>query len=227
MKPYVLFFLLVGCLLSSLLVTAQVNDQVSLQERPVRDSIPCPLSVVAPKMNIFYIGVENPVEVIGAGETIEMSTNAAVVGVKRQSSNQFVVTARIPGEITLDIEQGKEKSTAQFRVKRIPDPVASLGRKRGGDIGLGEFKAQMGALAQLENFDFDVECEIVGFQLWRISEDGSRRSVVNQGGRYTAETQALVQEASPGDIYLFHNIRARCPSDMVSRSIGTMSFFIR
>jgi hypothetical protein len=133
----------------------------------------------------------------------------------------------MPGEYTLNINTGAGESQQIFRAKRIPDPVALLGDKFGGDIGVGQFREQAGVLAMLQHFDFDTRCQTTAYTVWRIQTDGTRRSVNNSGPRFSAETQELINLAMPGDIYIFENIKARCPGDVVQRNIPGMTFFVK
>ena len=66
-------------------------------------------------------------------------------------------------------------------------------------MGNGEFKAQQGLIAWLDNFDFDAKCQIQGFQLTKITTDGASEQVTNPGGRFTEESARLVRSAKPGD----------------------------
>ena len=118
-------------------------------------------------------------------------------------------------------------SGEKFRVKKIPDPVAKLSGKTGGEVGSGEFKAQGGLGAFLENFDFDAKCEIQGYDLVYQAARQDAVPSVNSGGRYNDKSLRLVQQAKPGDRYFFENVRARCPGDQTGRKINDLVFKIK
>ena len=189
------------------------------------------------RMNVFYIGVENPISVSASGvhsDSIEVSVEGDG-GLKLTASGRgkYSVTAVKPtklGEPAIIVVKGSSirEMRFPFRVKRIPDPVAKLGgNKNDGLIGSGEFKAQRGLLAVLDRFDFDARCEIIGFSLTRIERNGDPRSITNKGGIYQAEAKRLVSLAKPGDLYLFDNVRVRCPGDVASRKINSLVFKVR
>jgi hypothetical protein len=115
----------------------------------------------------------------------------------------------------------------EFRVKRIPDPVARLSNKSGGAMANGEFKAQGGVGAFLDNFDFDARCLIAGFRLVRVAPRQDPEFAVNGGPRWTPDAQKLVQKAKPGDRYFFEDVKAKCPGDVAPREINSMVFTIR
>ncbi len=188
-------------------------------------------NVSAEKMNVFYIGVDNPVSVSAAGvssNALQVSGSGAGINMEKQGVGKYNVTVSTPGEAVITVSGGGLQATAfKFRVKKIPTPVPMLGNKRGGNIPNGEFKAQQGIIPVLENFDFDAKCTIQGFQLVRVAPRQDAEIALNQGGRYNAPVQALIDKAKPGDRYLFEDIKGKCPGDQVARQLGDMSFTIK
>jgi hypothetical protein len=94
-------------------------------------------------------------------------------------------------------------------------------------MGNGEFKAQQGVGAFLDNFDFDARCEIQGYNLVYVPKRQDPVESVNPGARYNAKSRRLVNQAKPGDIYYFENVKARCPGDRAGRNINSMVFKIK
>jgi len=95
------------------------------------------VSISLDKMNVFYIGVDNPITVSASG----VSTNALQV---KGGKAKITLTAN-----------GQHLGTFEYRVKRIPDPTPMLGKYKGGVIGNGTFKAFNALRAALPGFDFD------------------------------------------------------------------------
>ena len=188
------------------------------------------VTVSADKMNVFYIGVPNPISVSAAGissNDLKVSVSGASGKLKKLGSNNFEVSVSKPGECKVIVSGGKKNSSKVFRVKRIPDPVARLSKSSGGSMGNGEFKAQGGVGAFLDNFDFDAKCGIQGFNLVHVAKRQDPVEVVNSGPRYNAKSKRLVQRAKPGDIYYFDNVKAKCPGDPAGRKINSMVFKIK
>ena len=187
------------------------------------------VTVSAEKMNVFYIGVDNPVAVSAAG----ISSNELNVSISggggsmRGSGSNYIVTVTTPGEARVNVSGGGMRDSKVFRVKRIPDPVARLSKSSGGSMGNGEFKAQGGVGAFLDNFDFNANCAIQGFNLTYVASRQDPVTVVNAGPRYNDASNRLVQRAKPGDIYYFDDVKARCPGDNVGRPINSMVFSIK
>ena len=188
------------------------------------------VSVSADKMNVFYIGVDNPVTISAAGVSsnqLQVATGAGI-SIKNTGGSSYVVTANKPGTSSVNVSGGGlPATTKKFRVKRIPDPVPKLSGKRGGGIPNGVFRAQLGLIADLEDFDFEARCEIQGFTLVRVARRQDPEPAVNKGGRFSDAAQSLVNKAAPGDRYFFEEIKARCPGDVAGRNVGSMTFLIR
>ncbi len=189
------------------------------------------VTVAADKMNVFYIGVDNPVSIAAAGVSsndLRVSGSGGGLQLSRTGTGKYNATVSAPGEAKITVSGGGLTPTSfDFRVKRIPDPVPQLGRSRGGNLGNGEFKAQEGVLAILEGFDFDARCDIQGYTLVYIPKREDPIESVNPGARYNEKSSRLAARAKPGDAYYFNNIKARCPGDKAGRDIGTMAFQIR
>ena len=188
------------------------------------------VAVSADKMNVFYIGVQNPISVSAAGissNDLKVSVSGANGKIKKTGSNNFEVTVAKPGECRVNVSGGGLKDSKVFRVKRIPDPVARLSKSSGGTMGNGEFKAQGGVGAFLDNFDFDAKCAIQGFNLVYVAKRQDPVEVVNSGPRYSDKSRRMVQRAKPGDIYYFDNVKAKCPGDPAGRKINSMVFKIK
>lgn len=188
------------------------------------------VAVSAEKMNVFYIGVNNPIAVSAAGissNELRVSISGAGGSVRKTGSNTYNVTVTRPEECRINVSGGGMSDSKVFRVKRIPDPVARLGRLDDGPVPNGTFKAQGGVIAWLDNFDFEAKCEIVGFELVYVPKRQDPVPVTNAGASYNSQARALVQRARPGDMYYFNNVRAKCPGDPASRKVNSMVFRIK
>lgn len=190
------------------------------------------VAVSADMMNVFYIGVENPLTISASG----VSSNAVKVSKTGPitisgSGSKRIVKATKPGEATIKVSaNGKSLGSFPFRVKRIPDPVASLNPNKkvsGGSIGSGEFKAYRGIFSVLENFDFDAKCLVKSFELVYVPKRQDAVPSKNSGASYNQKSKRLVKKAKPGDIFYFDNVKSLCPGDKNTRKINTMVFKIK
>jgi gliding motility-associated protein GldM len=187
------------------------------------------VTVSADKMNVFYVGVDNPVSVVAAGvSSNDLKVNGSGINLAPAGKGKYTVTASKPGNATITVSGGGLPSTQfDFRVKRIPDPIARLGRENSGMLGTGTFKAQGGVGAWLDNFDFEATCKIQTFIMTRVAPRQDAVDAPNSGARFGAAAQRLVDLASPGDTYYFEDIKARCPGDLAARTINSLVFKIK
>jgi gliding motility-associated protein GldM len=182
----------------------------------------------ADKMNVIYIGVDNPISVAAAG----VSSNALQVSgsgcsLKPNGNGKYIATATTQGTAKISVSGGGLNQTFDFRVKLIPNPVPTLSMKKGGGMGSGEMGAQAGIIPVLEGFDFDAKCSIQSFTMVRVPRREDPVPAVVNGGVFDEKAQRLVQAAKPGDLYNFYSIKARCPGDAIARDIGGMNFFVK
>jgi gliding motility-associated protein GldM len=186
------------------------------------------VTVSAEKMNVFYIGVPNPVAVSAAGiPTSQLKISMSGGDISRGSDGNYVVTCSRPGNATVTVSGGGVTANKVFRVKPIPDPVPiTTLSKKGGMMTPAEAANTTGIIAKLENFDFEARCNIQSYVLLYIPKRDDLRQA-NVSGPMNSEAQRFLQSAKPGDSYQFQEIKAMCPGDIASRKIGTMSFLIR
>lgn len=188
------------------------------------------VNVSADKMNVFYIGVDNPVTVAAAGiTTSNLAVSMSGGSISKTSKTGYVVKATKQGEAKINI---KDKGNGKvipftFRVKRIPDPVVKLGRKVDGLMSSGEFRAQLGLLPTLEGFDFEARCNIQSYTLYYTRKRQDPVEITGAGNRFTGKVSSAIKAAKPGDQYSWTNVKARCPGDSAARRVNGLSFKIK
>ncbi|MEZ5049410.1 MAG: GldM family protein [Saprospiraceae bacterium] len=151
--------------------------------------------------------------------------------INRNGDGTFTVRVTKPTTVSesakINVSAPNLNASKDFRVKRIPDPRPMLGSEGGGSIGNGTFKAQLGIYPKLENFDFEARCDITEFLLVRAAKRQDPEFAKVSGGRYDAKSKGLVDKATPGDKYIFQNIKCKCPGDPAPRDLGQLVFDIK
>ena len=187
-------------------------------------------SVQLDKMNVFYIGVDNPISVSAAGvSSNDLNVSASGITLTKTGNGKYNVRGDKPGEATITLSGGGLPPTKfTYKVKRIPDPIPLLGAQRfESAIPNGTFKAQGGVAAVLENFDFDAKCDVAGFTVAYQKKRADEGEKTNAGSRFGSDVSDLIRNAAPGDVYYFLDIRAKCPGDIAARKLGDLVFKIR
>ena len=188
------------------------------------------VAVSADKMNVFYIGVDNPISVSAAGvnsNDLKVSLSGGGGSLKKTGTNSWMAVVSNPGECKVNVKAGPLSDSKTFRIKRIPDPTARLGKKEDGSMGNGEFKAQQGLIAWLDNFDFDAKCRIQGFTMVRVPKREDPIESINPSGTFNSKSKRLTKAAKPGDTFFFRDVKARCPGDKAGRKINSLVFNIK
>ena len=194
------------------------------------------VAISATKMNVFYVGVDNPVEVSASGissNQMKVSMSGGGGGaISLNGDGTYNVRVSNPTRkdefAYIDVSApGIPPSKKAFRVKRIPSPQAMLGGKLGGVMSSGEFKLHQAIIPVLESFDFDAKCIIESFRLVRSPKREDPKIAENKGGRYNGGAQDLINLVKPGDRYFFEDVKCKCPGDKYAREINSLTFVIQ
>lgn len=186
------------------------------------------------KMNVFYIGVPNPVTVTAAGYSLEdVSLNVPGARLENTGKGKYNIYVTQVGEVNATImaktAQGvKQVGGNKIRVKRIPDPVAKINHKTGGGIPANIFRAQLGVSVELENFDFDTRFDMVSFDFSFVQRRKDYQGPFAVNGAYfknNNDVERYMKMAAVGDRVFIDNIRAKGPDGTV-RNLGTISFLL-
>lgn len=192
------------------------------------------VAVSADKMNVFYIGVDNPLSVAAAGvSSNELRVSASGGGASLSGSgSNYICKVTTPGEAQINVSGGGLNQSFKFRVKRIPDPFAQLpsndrGYNRGGAIGNGTMKAMTSIVAVLDNFDFEAKCNIQSFDFTFVAKRQDPVTYPNQGGSFNGNVSGAIQKSKPGDVLYFDNVKGRCPGDAAGRELNSLVLKIK
>lgn len=211
-----------------------ITDPVTGERKPFKKEFEYEVgersvAISASKMNVFYMGVDNPVEVSAAGvpsNQIKVSMDGGTI--TKNSDGTYTVKGTKPTpSAKINVTAPGMNASKEFRVKPFPTPVPRLGTKGGGVISSGELNANQGVLPVLENFDFDAKCNVKGFKMIRVAPRSDAEIVGNVGGRFQQDAVSLIKKAKPGDRFFFEDIKCVCPGSSVAKDIGTMSFSVR
>ena len=193
-----------------------------------------PNVVVSPtKMNVFYVGVDNPVSVSAPGfssDRIKATISNRNGELVKRSDDEYIARPQVVGRLAKVLVEAKfddewrELKTVDFRVKPIPDPVAKIADMNGGRIKKNLLLAQTGVDAVMDNFDFDLEFKITGFTVSTIQKGFT----VDQSSRtdtFTPEQIAMFRNLKRNNKVYIEDIRAVGP-DGVTRRLPAIVFRI-
>src|SRR5690606_24745651 len=98
--------------------------------------------------------------------------------------------------------------TTDWRVKKVPDPVAQVAGLSGGDIRKERLQVEDGVMAVLEDFDFDFKYKVTEFELQTTIAGGYIDRKTSKSNRFTSEQKEQLKRVQPGTIVYISNIKA-------------------
>lgn len=192
-------------------------------------------SIAPTKMNVFYMGVPNPIDISVAGVSMRdvetVMTNGKIV---EKGGKLFVYPSKedaagkktkISIYATIDGNR-RFMGDMDWRVKRVPDPVAKIGGKKGGRIRKEELMVQEGIAAVLEDFDFDMKFKVSSFEMVIIGAGGFSDKWSTQGNRFTPEQKRKMKRLTSGTDIYFRNIMAK-GDDGTTRELSSVALRVK
>ncbi len=171
--------------------------------------VPGGAAVMLDKMNVFYIGVDNPITISSGSGWDKTTVTPAGCTITGAGSSRMVRVSAV-GAASLTVTADGKSSKFDFRVKRIPDPVFKVGD---GKVRMPtvSFKGQQYCRAELENFDFDTKYSIVSATVYFSGANfpNVQTSVLN--GNNLAPLAAFIQRCGPGSVVTFDNVKVTGP----------------
>ena len=166
-------------------------------------------AVMLDKMNVFYIGVDNPVTIGSPTGWDKTSVSMSGGTISSGTSNRTVRVSSV-GKASITVTANGKSISFDFRVKKIPDPVFKVGS---GKIRMAsvEFKNQQFCRAELEQFDFDLKFNVVGATVYFSGANFPNVTTRSISSNSLASLQAEMQKCGPGSVISFDNIKVAGP----------------
>ncbi|QDW20326.1 gliding motility protein GldM [Flavobacterium sp. KBS0721] len=167
-------------------------------------------TISADKMNVVYRGVVNPISVSFAG----VADNKVVASAPGLSS------AGKPGKYNMNPGSGNEATIAvtgtlpngdkvtdkkTFRIKGIPGPAGTIRGEQGVVKGPKSNLEVATIGAKLNDFDFEVGLDVVGFNM----KIAGQPTVVVSGNRLNAQCKQVLSRAGKGDQVTISEIKTK------------------
>ncbi len=207
----------------SVVVTVNYKDpSTGLPAPPITKTIqytvgtPGGASVSADKMNVLYIGVDNPITV-ASGKGWDKTTVNMEGGSLNATSGNGRYSARVssPGVATITVNmEGSGPAKFPFRVKYLPPAAAGIGPQlmQDGVMSSAAFRAMGGIRAALVGSEFDATFQIVSYTIIGTGPGfPSPASASNNGGFWSGTAATIAGKAQPGSKMIFSNIVVQGP----------------
>jgi gliding motility-associated protein GldM len=200
-------------------VTKKVNYTVG---------VPSGASVFLQKMNVLYIGVDNPLTISGGSvgsEKVTVSFSGGVP-VSKVSGDSYTIKPKNPGMAEITVNANGKPYKFPMRVKFLPPPTAFIGAKKGGNISSAELKAIGAVIAKLDS-DFEAPYKVVSYQVGAVGGPIQiYAEAINNGNRWSGAAESLISRAGPGSRVFFDKIQVVGP-DGRQQEIPGMQFQLK
>ena len=172
---------------------------------------PSSAAVSLDKMDVFYIGLDNPITI--ASPTGMDRTNVSITGgTFGGSGTKRTVNVTAPGTATITVSPaGSAPYTHTYRIKRIPEPVFKVGS---GKIRMPsvEFKSQQFCRADMgPDFIYDVKYNIVSATVYFGGAGFENVVTTSISGGSLANIQPYMTRCKPGSNVSFDNVKVQGP----------------
>lgn len=176
---------------------------------------PSGVAVSPDKMNVLYIGVDNPLTITAGAGSEKVSAQFSGGTITKSGGNKYTAKPNqdASGEQSVTVlVEGKSAGKIIFRVKQLPNPTAFVGNLKPGSVPSASFKAMGGVIARLEDSEFDAPFEVISYRVGALSADIPDYSPVdNKGARWTGGAANLINRLKPGALVAITDIVVRDP----------------
>ncbi len=203
-------------------VTGTVNYKKpdgTMAETPVKFEYivaPPSLSVSATKMNVFYIGVDNPVSISAGGVSPDQINASMTNGSISRSGGEWIVRPDSPGKASVSVtaklgDRMKSMGSVEYRVKNVPDPVAYIAGSSGGAVSRDVVLASGAIIPRMPaDFEFNLNFVITGFN-FSGNRKGDIIDYAGSGNGLTGQMKDFIRGARRGEKIILEDIFAKGP----------------
>lgn len=173
-------------------------------------------TISATAMNVFYLGVPNPVDISAPGVPKDKISASINNGSITKSSEGWVVKVSKIGKANVNVSaevdgQRKNMGSMEFRVKKIPTPVAEVGGKNSGAIPKNKLAATAGIVAKMESFEFDVRVVVGSYRFVYTQANGLSKEINVTGPRFDETVKKVLRGLKSGSRVTFEEIKVKMP----------------
>lgn len=189
-----------------------------------------PAIVVSPdKMNVFYVGLDNPVSISVPGiaaEDLQPSMSGGSISGSRGKYIARVAQSMVGKEVTVNVSAKTKngvKSMGQgikFRVKAVPNPVGTVyGKRMAAVIKQGELQFLKGVVPMMDDFQFELKIPVISFDV-SMNVGGLESTVSTKGPQFSDAQLALIRKAKKNNKIYIEKIMVQKPGGAIVEISG-------
>jgi len=189
------------------------NGQTETVNKEVKYTVGLPsgASVFLEKMNVLYIGEDNPLTISGGSvgrEKVHVTfSNGDIAPAGGSNADEWIAKPVKQGDATIVVTAAGKPYPFPMRVKLLPDPTGFIGSHKGGSISASEFQADQGLIARLDNSEFQSAFQVKSYTIGAVGGGIPQYiQAVNTGNRWNGTAAQIVAKATPGTRVFFDEI---------------------
>lgn len=197
------------------------------------------VSVSPEKMNVMYVGLENPITVSAAGvapSELIVSVSGCGAKLKPNGNGKYMVSVLSKGEcfVTVSAKQSdgtirQQGAPIRFRVKQVPTPVLKIGgREATGTLEFSKLDlAKIGGVgAVLPSFDFEgVNFVVSSYVFSMVNRKGVLEEIKVTGSSLPPAAKQLLADAKSGTKFYIEDVIAVGPGG--KRDLGNIKIKVK
>ncbi|MEI6853038.1 MAG: GldM family protein [Bacteroidota bacterium] len=214
-KPFISLLFIAAVLMNAQLVAQTENAVV----------------VAAYKMNVLYIGIDNPISIAVAGVSNDKLRVSIMNGTLVKNGDKYVVKVDNVNDVIINVAaemkpgEIKMMGSTTFRVKRIPDPIPCLNGNCTPNASISKAELLKNAVVSVfMQLPFEMKFEIESFTL-TYNTDNSIVSEWTSGNLFSQKMIDAVSKIEKGNKIYLENIKAKGP-DGTSRMLSSTWFVL-
>lgn len=179
-------------------------------------------TISAEKMNVLYVGLDNPIKIsvpgfppenvvstlAGGGSLVSAGSKGSYIATVPAGAKEVTITANVKTKTGT-----KPMGNVKFRVKNVPKPTAMFGVKAGGTIRPQEVTTTSFITCGLgQEFAFEgMNYTVTKFNLTYIPKKGDAGFFQGAGNSLNGQMKGALAKARKGDMITVYNIEAMGP----------------
>lgn len=174
------------------------------------------------KMNVVYVGLDNPLVVAASGYNSEDLTVKITNGQIKKTADYYLIRPAKAGTVKLTVEAGgKVLDTKVYRALITPDPQAGIKTGSSGKL-ISKGKVTTAQLqnikiiqAELPDFLFDIDFKVVEFEIKVFGNSGVNVVEKSNSNLITKKQKDILRTLRPGQKIFIEGIKAIGPDGTV------------
>ena len=173
--------------------------------------------VSADKMNVLYIGIDNPVSIAVPGiasDKIKVSINNGTIS---GSNGKYIIRVdkvmETIIEVSAEIKPGETQKleSSIFRIKRIPDPIPCIGNNCNSNFYISKEELLKDPQINVSlNLPFDFKFEVISFSLTYVV-DKNLLTETAIGNKFTQQMIDAITKLADGSKVYIEDIKVKGP----------------